>query len=68
MTFRISLKTVSLFMVTIEVELPSKAPVASLKVTVKFSGPSAVLSFVRGTVIVPELAPAAIVRVPDVEV
>ena len=55
-------------MVTIEVVFPSNAPETSLKVTVKFSGPSAVSSFVRGTVIVPELAPAAIVRVPDVEV
>ena len=55
-------------MVTVEDVLPSTAPDASLKVTVKFSGPSAVSSFVRGTVIVPELAPAAIVRVPDVEV
>ena len=55
-------------MVTVDVEFPSTAPDASLKVTVKFSGPSAISSFVRGTVIVPEPAPAAIASVPDVEV
>ena len=44
-------------MVTIEDVLPSTAPDASLNVTVKFSGPSAVSSFVTGIVIVPELAP-----------
>ena len=55
-------------MVTIEDVLPSTAPEASLNVTVKLSGPSAVSSLVTGIVIVPELAPAAIVRVPEAEV
>ena len=54
-------------MVTVEDVLPSTAPDASLNVTVKLSGPSAISSLVRGIVIVPELAPAAIASVPDAE-
>ena len=65
-TFRTSLKTVSLLIVTLDVVLPRTAPDASERVTEKVSGPSAVSSFVTGTIIEPVVEPAAIVKVPEV--
>ena len=55
-------------MVTTEEVLPKEAPVVSLRVTVNVSGPSAIVSLVTGTTIVPLVCPAAIVRVPLVVV
>ena len=52
----------------VDSDLPKDAPVGSDNVTLKFSGPSATVSFVTGIVIVPELCPAAIVKVPLVVV
>ena len=63
-----SLKTVSLLIVTVEEVLPNVAPDASLNVTVNDSGPSAMVSLTSGIVMVPEVCPAAIVSVPDVVV
>ena len=60
-----SLKTVSLLIVTLDVVLPRTAPDTSERVTVKVSGPSAVSSLVTGTVIDPVNRKSCIVSSRD---